>query len=893
MARLPTPGGDNGNWGNILNDYLSQSHKSDGTLKDDSVGSTQLQDDAVTTAQIADGAITNSQLADGTIAEAKLASTVQTKLNATDDWNTLSNKPAVIAAGADQPTARAALGVFGTDDINSQAAAMNPSSIAVRIPVCRMGIFDNSTTKTFQATFELVDDFDAVRIIFGSNDRDASSVITSASVSTPSAASDVNNSSGSWTAATRQGQTSFSIPVAANGSDQVAFTVTDWVAVPSVARTDGGTYPLVTVRAYMTASSTLPVLGNGTDDFTNWASRSDGGRKFWWRYQNGDQITVPSGFTSTTNTSQSPIFGVQYLCRGQVITVGAVGDSIAEGRGTYLGEGFVLPALEQLNAAGGPIKYEYANFGWAGQSSVQYTRRALSLLESEVKPDVIVLPNGTPNDTGGTLTSTIVSTMRARRARIVAAAYENDVIPVIWTWIPCNTSVHNWGSSDSLRTSLNAEAVASVSRNLLVADTASAVSGATSGGQVQYAAGMTTDGVHPNDAGNTALAATIQPILLSAFRRTHGGRRQAHSSRTDAPVFAVSASTASISRSGTWIYRGTSAGTWTLPPLNPDPARQDSQIITVKAGEYSGGVFVNRNGSSDVIDIGGVTTSSVILKTGQSATFVPGGANRWDVIGFNTAVIQALTRSSATTLTIDKQASVYTFDGTVAALWTLPLIRVSGQTYEFKNIGSATLTIQRAVTDQIYDAGLVTSIDIAPGRSRELIFNGVYWVTLGLIANPIGMCLPLVGVNGSSTLQPWAGVNRGVFVRIDRGGSVSKVRIEVGTSSGNISVAAYRNSGVGISSVPSGAPLASSGAVTCPATGIADVLLGSTVYLNDGDWLFLSCDNTSATFRGVGNATQGLFSGSGLYARQDSAHPAPTVSTLGAAAMVPILVGLP
>jgi hypothetical protein len=33
MARLPTPGSDNGNWGNILNDYLSVSHNSDGTLK--------------------------------------------------------------------------------------------------------------------------------------------------------------------------------------------------------------------------------------------------------------------------------------------------------------------------------------------------------------------------------------------------------------------------------------------------------------------------------------------------------------------------------------------------------------------------------------------------------------------------------------------------------------------------------------------------------------------------------------------------------------------------------------------------------------------------------------------------------------------------------------------
>lgn len=34
MARLPTPGSDDGSWGAILNDYLTVSHNADGTLKD-------------------------------------------------------------------------------------------------------------------------------------------------------------------------------------------------------------------------------------------------------------------------------------------------------------------------------------------------------------------------------------------------------------------------------------------------------------------------------------------------------------------------------------------------------------------------------------------------------------------------------------------------------------------------------------------------------------------------------------------------------------------------------------------------------------------------------------------------------------------------------------------
>jgi len=33
MSRLPTVGSDNNDWGNVLNDYLSVSHNSDGTSK--------------------------------------------------------------------------------------------------------------------------------------------------------------------------------------------------------------------------------------------------------------------------------------------------------------------------------------------------------------------------------------------------------------------------------------------------------------------------------------------------------------------------------------------------------------------------------------------------------------------------------------------------------------------------------------------------------------------------------------------------------------------------------------------------------------------------------------------------------------------------------------------
>lgn len=146
MARLPEPGKDNGTWGNILNDYLSQVHKSDGTLKDNivtantlapnSVTNAAIASDAVNTTSIADGSITNALLADGTIAEVKLASAVQTKLNSAGgaaDWNTLTNKPAVIATGADQASARVAIGAgMAQRDRYGSRMVVDGDSITIR-----------------------------------------------------------------------------------------------------------------------------------------------------------------------------------------------------------------------------------------------------------------------------------------------------------------------------------------------------------------------------------------------------------------------------------------------------------------------------------------------------------------------------------------------------------------------------------------------------------------------------------------------------------------------------------------------------------------------------------------------------------------------------------------
>jgi microcystin-dependent protein len=63
MARLPTPGSDSGTWGDILNQYLLQSHNSDGTLRDDVVSNANISDGSIDASKLAQSYVQTSEKA--------------------------------------------------------------------------------------------------------------------------------------------------------------------------------------------------------------------------------------------------------------------------------------------------------------------------------------------------------------------------------------------------------------------------------------------------------------------------------------------------------------------------------------------------------------------------------------------------------------------------------------------------------------------------------------------------------------------------------------------------------------------------------------------------------------------------------------------------------------
>jgi hypothetical protein len=91
VTRLPNPGGDDNQWGDILNAYLSVSLDGSGSLKNNVVGTNQIQNNAVTNAQLDSStqnaiASANSKYTKptGGIPSSDMTSAVQTSLSKAD-----------------------------------------------------------------------------------------------------------------------------------------------------------------------------------------------------------------------------------------------------------------------------------------------------------------------------------------------------------------------------------------------------------------------------------------------------------------------------------------------------------------------------------------------------------------------------------------------------------------------------------------------------------------------------------------------------------------------------------------------------------------------------------------------------------------------------------------
>ena len=129
MARLPTVGGDEGNWGTILNDFLSQSLDSTGALNDNTVGASQVVDASITSAKLSSGVQASLSKADASISATTAAATFVQTVNGTGPDG--SGNVTVTGAQGPQGNPGASAVLTGSSSTSTAVAASGSKTMTV------------------------------------------------------------------------------------------------------------------------------------------------------------------------------------------------------------------------------------------------------------------------------------------------------------------------------------------------------------------------------------------------------------------------------------------------------------------------------------------------------------------------------------------------------------------------------------------------------------------------------------------------------------------------------------------------------------------------------------------------------------------------------------------
>lgn len=318
---------------------------------------------------------------------------------------------------------------------------------------------------------------------------------------------------GTWTTFTWSAAGSINL---SNSSSNQLYNavVSDWMSganITSVARDDGGTYPMFMVtihNPFGAGAYTYTFEGQGSTAFDTDPLTS--GRRWFKAFQSGiDGVTTPTAFTQTVESNNINPIILQFRTRGRVLSFMGSGDSIMGGSLTtsnMLGPGF--RSAVAVSSSAFPV--QYMGSGWASQTSANYLANAKTLITT-ANPQVCAYSVFSPND--GAISSTTVATSLRQAFDFIAHCRANDCVPILVTPTPDNSD--NLAAS-TLKIGLTNTLLALRLKGVLVADWWGAVA-AFPGENVStgwgWITGYSGDTKHPNDTGAAAMAAQFTTIL--------------------------------------------------------------------------------------------------------------------------------------------------------------------------------------------------------------------------------------------------------------------------------------------------------------------------------------------------------------------------------------------
>jgi len=240
--------------------------------------------------------------------------------------------------------------------------------------------------------------------------------------------------SGSWNNVLFSGVAAFSSVACTSGAGTDSAITTDitsdWLTLPSIARTDGGTGRVLMLRHY------VPAAGNTTGNRADIASTSLAlsVTKVKTYFKAGDFVTTPAGFTTPTEWTMAPTIWFEFLTPSGQISLYAVGDSITQGSDST--PIINIGGAGRLSFASFNGDISYLNQGWASQISSVYYQNGLNKL-AITKPSVAAFCPWSPNDTDK-YTQAGVDRCNRQALQWVQYCVTNQIIPALITPAPVN-----------------------------------------------------------------------------------------------------------------------------------------------------------------------------------------------------------------------------------------------------------------------------------------------------------------------------------------------------------------------------------------------------------------------------------------------------------------------
>lgn len=291
-----------------------------------------------------------------------------------------------------------------------------------------------------------------------------------------------------------------------SGADVVpTITVSDWLWVPSIARTDFPTrLPLILERAYYALAGSVQraVPANAMGDLytatglefaTNVAASADA------------VSTITSFAPAATNTWMCPI-GLEFSYGVPTITVADVGDSLMRGQeSSTTSAGWQSITQRACALKGGAAIYQPATFAVTGQTHAASYLTGLEVV-TKILPRYLCFRALSPND--GSPTQALIDAAWGRTLSLIEHCRRNDVIPVLCTTPPRNTLS---AGEDALLKVQNAR-VRALAGTVLVSDEAAAVEDPADRSKL-LAAYNGGDGLHISSTGYAVMAAVRAAVL--------------------------------------------------------------------------------------------------------------------------------------------------------------------------------------------------------------------------------------------------------------------------------------------------------------------------------------------------------------------------------------------